>query len=173
MPLWTWIAQTGKTRVLAHAQALAAKNILQLHMRIGDVDMTGMENLAHVSNVPRPAKFFTKQLSDRLHKKDIKELLIGPRIMSHDDEEDDEEEPSEHSAVPPATLRGAVVPQNKASSAPTLEPDPQEKPPIWRDYCIAIFYICFGVLALFEGLISLCKSGNDEQEHPDVRTIAH
>jgi hypothetical protein len=37
----------------------------------------------------------------------------------------------------------------------SLEPDPQERPPSWVDFGVAIFYIIFGCIALTAGLYSL------------------
>jgi hypothetical protein len=38
-----------------------------------------------------------------------------------------------------------------------LEKDPQEEPPAWNDFIVAIFFIFFGVLAFVAGILSLTQ----------------
>jgi hypothetical protein len=40
-------------------------------------------------------------------------------------------------------------------SIPSLEADPQAEPPAVQDFAIALFFVLYGVLALFCGLVSL------------------
>lgn len=47
--------------------------------------------------------------------------------------------------------------QKKASQQQQLEKDPQERPPSWYDFVVAIFFILFGVLALVAGVFSLLR----------------
>ena len=158
MPLWTLIAHVGKTRVLAHAQDLARKNTLRPGLRIGDVDLKGMENLAHVSNATLATISPPRHKSDRLDKKKLK-YLIRPR-GTHEDQ--DEEQSESTASFHPEPLKELLVqPEKGKSTVASIEPDPQENPPGWTDYCVAIFYIGFGVLALFAGVISLYTSGNE------------
>lgn len=50
--------------------------------------------------------------------------------------------------------------QQKQQSA-VVEPDPQEAPPSWYDFVVAIFFILFGCLAMVAGILSLFVSNED------------
>ena len=132
MPLWTLIAETGQKQVLAHARQLSEKNTLQ-NLRIGEVDLGAMEKLAKSSNGHQ-----TQSYSPATYLRPLSERNLAAKI--------------EIFAPPPTGTK---------ASAPSVEPDPQEKPPVWLDFCVAVFYVCFGVLALFAGLISLFSSSPD------------
>ena len=129
MPLWYSIADNGNKRVVAHAQNLAAKNTVE-HLRIGEVDHKGIEKVAERDNKP-VSKFAPKVPSLS---------LIRPRSSSID-------------AL--SSSQNEQQPPKPQHLAPSLEADPQETPPGWRDFFIAVFYICFGCVALLAGLLSL------------------
>jgi len=147
MPVWSFIAEIGKARVLAHAQELAAKNTIEYN-RIGDVDHSGIEKLIEdrsVRGAPAsvPSKFSPEGTAHLIRPRsnpDIKALGNNTFDL-------------ETNAVKKQTF---VKPKQ---ALPPLEPDPQEAPRTWVDFLIAVFYICFGVVAVFAGLISL---GADE-----------
>uniref|UniRef100_A0A7S3P8R7 Amino acid transporter transmembrane domain-containing protein n=1 Tax=Amphora coffeiformis TaxID=265554 RepID=A0A7S3P8R7_9STRA len=127
MPLWALIAETGQKRVLAHARQLTEKNTLQ-NLRIGEVDLGGIEKLAKSSNGHQAQSY-----SPATYLRPLSERNLAAKVEIF---------------APPLT-GGTKAP------SPSVEPDPQEKPPVWLDYFVAVFYVCFGVLALFAGLISL------------------
>merc|ERR1712238_448754 len=165
-PIWCHVAEIGKKRVLNHARDLVAKPHVD-HLRIGDIDLRGMENL--------------------LDKPPSRDLYISPA-----DKEEDEEKvkPSLHESISeqdglvlirPMKMRtdlnlslnsnnsNVVKPKKKKKKTPqsqskssttilTLEPDPQEVPPNWIDFLISILYILFGCLAMLAGLASLLGS---------------
>lgn len=126
MPLWCYIADLGKTRVLAHANALATKNTLE-HSRIGAVDHAGIEKLA--KNVTAPSRTLHRPLSNPdLHQQGL---------------------------VPPKVKTKLATTTKPKDVLPSPERDPQDQPPAGVDFFIAIFYVCFGCVALFAGLYSL------------------
>ena len=131
MPLWTAIAELGHQRVMAHAQSLTAKNTLE-HNRIGGVDYKGIEKLAEAgSRVPR-----------RRSNPDLKAQFEKGGLLA------------------PIKVDKKLEARSK-ECLPSLERDPQEDPPAWMDFFIAVFYICFGVVALFAGLLSLAASDDE------------
>ena len=132
MPLWTLIARSGQRRVLAYARQVAERNTLQ-NLRIGEVDLRGIEKLAKSGNGHE-----TRSYSPVTYLRPLSERDLSTKI--------------EIFAPPPSETKASV---------PSVEPDPQENPPVWLDYFVAVFYVCFGVLALFAGLISLMSAAQD------------
>jgi hypothetical protein len=47
--------------------------------------------------------------------------------------------------------------QKQDQGQKVLEKDPQEEPPAWNDFIVAIFFIFFGVLAFVAGILSLTQ----------------
>lgn len=129
MPLWCAIAKLGKTRVIAHAQSLTARNTLE-HNRIGGVDYTGIEKLAEKSG------FLRGRSNPDLNNQVKQGELLAPIKVDKN------------------------IAVKTKECLPSLERDPQEEPPAWTDFLIAIFYVCFGVVALFAGLISLASTSD-------------
>lgn len=148
MPLWCNIAETGKKRVMAHAQSLAAKNTVEYN-RIGGVDYTGIEKLASDSighataGLIHTTKASGAAATHLMRSNPDLKALNQTALTEHIDIE-------------------RKFAANTKKSLPSLEPDPQEKPPAWLDFFIAVFYICFGVVALFAGLVSLADNGSSE-----------
>lgn len=138
MPLWCKVAKVGKQRILDHAATLAKSNVVEA-LRIGDVDHSAIEKLIASRQSPKDSetglgKFGIRALSD--HKSGVSTLI-----------------------APMKSTPQNLPPIPRLQSAPSrLEADPQENPPAWIDFFIAIFYVCFGILALFAGLISLSVS---------------
>ena len=150
MPLWCCVADNGKRLVLNHAATLAANNTLE-HLRIGNVDHSGIEKLVeNGSHNPR-----TQVGSNNSGIVISAAHLIRP--LSHPD------------LCDAGTVRSIEAskktfePKNAPHSVQSLEPDPQEKSPSWQDFGIAVFFFCFGCLALFAGLFSLVADQSDDE----------
>ena len=50
---------------------------------------------------------------------------------------------------------GAMVKRQREEEDLALEDDPQQDPPEVKDFMVALFYIVFGVIAMFAGLLSI------------------
>ena len=101
------------------------------HNRIGGVDYTGIEKLANTSQLPRG-----------LSNPDLKNHVQKGKLLA------------------PLKVDNNLTTKTK-ECLPSLERDPQEDPPAWTDFVVAVFFICFGVVALFAGLISLASNTDD------------
>lgn len=138
-PLWSRIAATGKQAVLEYAEKIAADNTLE-PLRIGDVDHTPIEKMAEGATT-KQAK--AKQTSIKGAPNVSIAHLIRPRSNSDPD--------AKNAPIDVKSFEASLTIQ----SAPSLEADPQAVPPEALDFLIAIFYICFGLVALLAGLFSL------------------
>lgn len=145
LPVWCRIAMHGKNAVLAHAKTLVAQNTIEA-LRIGEVDPTGIEKLVENGDASDSAKNGRSEpLAHLARPRSDNNLDFYPENGLLETEY-----ASTNSSV--VTKQSGALKSKELSS---LEPDPQAAPPSWRDYFIAVFYICFGCLALFAGLISL------------------
>jgi solute carrier family 38 (sodium-coupled neutral amino acid transporter), member 11 len=179
MPIWCWIAATGRTGLNKHIHDMALKSPHPI--RIGDVEYhrtntaataidtdgdTDEEEGPRVSSLRREGGS-AGSLPLVLAKAKIQQQKLGG--------------PQQHAIVavsPHSTkllsstggtsnidqLLGKQIlqrqqqqQQGQGSSNQTdaMEKDPQESPPSWFDFYIAIFYMLFGILAVVAGLLSI------------------
>ncbi|CAB9518150.1 Putative sodium-coupled neutral amino acid transporter 11 [Seminavis robusta] len=131
-PLWCRIAERGKKQVMAHALALLEKNTIE-PLRIGEVDYS-IEKMAKMEEESPPKRHSGPVISAATLIRPSPNLDV-PTLDNNSPNPNDKPKPRK--------------------AAPPLEPDPQEAPPSHIDFFIAIFYVCFGVIALFAGLVSL------------------
>ena len=174
--IWSRVAKIGKRRVLDHAKELAAKPHID-HLRIGDVDLRGMENL--LSTPPTRDLYHAPNIEEKMGDDDDDDTLspalgrsrlymslsergstklIQPMNLRTDNTVVDlkiKKKNSKKKKCTPNTRPTA------ATSIPTLEPDPFEEPPNGIDFVIAIVYILFGCLAFVAGLTSLLVPDNE------------
>lgn len=127
-PLWCRLASVGDDQVRKHAQTLASKTPYPI--RIGDVYYT--------HSPVRGSRIHRRQEVDRA------ESLPT----------DLEDERQRRSSEPTFQFSPEIETILKEQGI-LIEPDPQEAPPGWYDFLVAIFFICFGFVALFAGLFSL------------------
>jgi len=82
------------------------------------------------------------------------------------DDDDDDEYPSRSPRPPLVDMNRRIAQdilqkqqqqqkQKQRGQQGPVEADPQEAPPGWYDFAVAVFFILFGVLALFAGIFSL------------------
>ena len=144
-PLWSSIAEMGKLAVATHAEKIAAENVIE-PSRIGNVDHGPIEKLVENGGVRETnAKSPSIPGSPNISFAHLIRPQSDPDLKALS---------SARSAAISEAQKSKTKPKE---SLPSLEPDPQEAPPAWRDFFIAIFYVCFGVVALVAGLLSLSR----------------
>jgi solute carrier family 38 (sodium-coupled neutral amino acid transporter), member 11 len=174
MPIWCWIAATGRTGLNKHIHDMALKSPHPI--RIGDVEYhrtntaaTTIDTDGDTDEEEAPRVSWRREGSAGslplvLAKANIQQKLGRPQ--------------QQHAIVavsPHATkllsstggmsnidqllgkqiLQRQQQGQGSTSQSEALEKDPQESPPSWYDFYVAIFYMLFGFLALVAGLLSL------------------
>lgn len=151
MPIWYAVAKRGRSGLTKHVHQLVMKSPYPI--RIGNVEFTLTSILddgrvdAHAGE--GAAVLRGQQAFQQSHSEGFEEETNGqPRLN-----------PSSSNSSLPFLGKEALL-QKRLSErlqevAPDLEPDPQEEPPAAGDFVVAIFYVCFGVLALCVGLFSL------------------
>jgi solute carrier family 38 (sodium-coupled neutral amino acid transporter), member 11 len=170
MPIWCWIARTGRTGLNKHIHDMALKSPHPI--RIGDVEYHRTNTAATIDNdaddEETPRTFPFRREAGGTLPLDLAMASKQPKIARQQ---------QQHSIVaisPHATkllsstggtsnidqLLGKQILQRKQQGQrpnqnEELEKDPQESPPSWYDFYVAIFYMLFGILALVAGLLSL------------------
>jgi solute carrier family 38 (sodium-coupled neutral amino acid transporter), member 11 len=145
-PIWCYIAEMGRKGVLARAQTLARDHNTAEGRRIGNVDFKGME---HYVMPPRSIESDDKNV-DTKKQIDVPRSGSNPRFKCQQDNDPDVKDWVEE--------RGSGKVEKQPSlpkSIPSLGADPQAEPPVIQDFAIALFFVLYGVLALFCGLVSL------------------
>jgi len=154
MPIWCAIARKGRAKLQEHVHELAMKSPHPI--RIGDVEysrmivqMSGKEDLGTRLMQLYRANSMTPGGSAG----DLPNISSFPKLSA-----------SEHGSLrAPANInqqigRGILEQQKKGAakkSKQSLEADPQEAPPSWLDFYIAICFILLGVVALVAGIGSI------------------
>lgn len=139
-PIWCAIADTGRKTLTQHVQKLVRQS--RHPIRIGNVQFSLARVLADgtIDADPRNSTVVANPGSGHEYSEPLKGSA-NPKSMSL-------EELNKHST------------DDEQSS---LEPDPQERPPSWIDFGVAIFYIVFGAVALIAGLYSLFDNENKSE----------
>jgi sodium-coupled neutral amino acid transporter 11 len=150
MPLWCRVAELGRKRVAAHAEAVASRSAMD-RLQIGDVDVSGLTSLISTDSENSAAQHTL------------------PRAVS-DLDETNQRTYLDSTGKVVWTEKAVVTPPRESPPPPVLEADPQENPPAWKDFLIAIFYVVYGVVALIAGLISLADPGQKETTEVVVRS---
>ena len=149
-PLWVSVASNGKKNLTTHIHELALKSPHPI--RIGDVEYTG-SNLQELTRIAKGAgnvailRAFTR--SESLP------VLVGDIIA-----------PVAHHGQQPMVMArpsggdlnkriGQELLEKQKNTKRPEEADPQEAPPTWYDYIVAVFFLLFGGLAFSAGIISL------------------
>lgn len=142
MPLWCAIAARGKECLTRHMHNLALKSPHPL--RIGDVEYKRMTiEYDADEEVPSGPLFYDNASS----------LPTTPNLSLRGGEI-----ARDMTSINQQIGKQLVLQQKKTKSkrkTTTTEPDPQEDPPAWGDFVIAIAYCLLGVVALVAGLFSL------------------
>jgi sodium-coupled neutral amino acid transporter 11 len=155
MPVWCYIAATGRQGLTTHIHEMALKSPHPI--RIGDVEYKRVRVIqGRVDADPEDGR-----------------AVLNPRGLIRQD------------SLPLVTTTGGRTPDGRTlvhtvTSSPIninqrigqnllkkqkqdqkqkvgLEKDPQEEPPAWNDFVVAIFFIFFGVLAFVAGILSLTQ----------------
>jgi hypothetical protein len=139
MPIWCSIARIGQARLKEHINQMAMKSPHPI--RIGDVEYKRV--LVHMSGNdgigPELQKMARENSLPQLHR------LGGGG-------------PSSGYNINQQIGQDLLEQQHKTKSAAekiALEADPQEEPPSWLDFYIAISFILLGLVALFAGIYSI------------------
>ncbi|GKZ00972.1 hypothetical protein MPSEU_001048700 [Mayamaea pseudoterrestris] len=157
-PIWISIAQIGKRNLTNHIHDLALKSPHPI--RIGDVVYTGTE-LSDLKRASRGA-------GDVSILKAVTRSESLPLITSESGT--DLSQLGRQSVVLANASGGDInkrigqeLLQKKSNQAiASEEADPQQAPPTWYDFFVAIFFILFGVLAFTAGIISLVIQNKNE-----------
>ena len=151
MPLWCTIATTGSAKVQEHQEEMA---LMSPHpSRIGKVQQKQILQMA----------------AKRLEEGDTKRRESTPLIRSGS-----LHMMGERTVLPPeASYQKPVfepvdIPEPKLLPRPSVvgieqtppEEDPQADPPTLYDFCVAIFYMVFGVIALAAGIVSIATTAD-------------
>ena len=153
MPLWCAVARFGKVRLQDHITEMAMKSPHPI--RIGNVEykrvsipMTQKDSLVGESSIESQLNGMVRdqsmpQLSNLITTSGSTGTLMN---------------------INQQIGQGLLERQKKAnadrSKEEALESDPQEVPPSWYDFQIAIFLIILGLVALFAGMYSIFVSSN-------------
>jgi len=152
-PLWCYIARWGKNGLTQHVHDLALKSPHPI--RIGDVEyskvLVGRGGAIEVDD-PETASVL-RLTPDRSFPLVVTRspgaALIPPKSMTRSP------------GAPPSMnqqIGKDILKQRNGERArkekEKMEADPQEEPPSWWDFAIAIFYILFGALAFVAGILS-------------------
>ena len=149
-PLWIRIAQTGKRNLTNHIHDLALKSPHPI--RIGDVEYTGTEldelrrvgkNAGNVSILKAVTRSDSLPLITSESVGQLTALGRQPVVMAHP------------SGTDINKRIGQELLQKQTRTKRSEEADPQQAPPTWYDFGVAVFFIVFGVLAFTAGIVSL------------------
>ncbi|GKY92560.1 hypothetical protein MPSEU_000226200 [Mayamaea pseudoterrestris] len=143
-PIWCAIAKIGKETLTKHVQKLVRENVHPI--RIGNVQFS-LAKVLDDGKIDADPKVSTV-VTHPEYRQHYSEPLEGSG--RHKDDKPDN-----------ATKFG-----DAGNGLSTLEPDPQEQPPTWLDFGVAIFYILFGIVALTAGLYSLFYADDDIDDRP-------
>ena len=149
MPFWCAIAKFGKAKLQDHVHDLALKSPHPI--RIGDVEysrmlikMSGKEELgARLKELYRD-----KSLSASANSLRQVELAHSASLGVSGQE-------SERNNINQQIGRGLLEQQRKKAAKRSLEEDPQQAPPTWLDFYVAVCLILLGFVALFAGIGSI------------------
>jgi len=152
MPLWCTIATTGSRALRAHEEEMAT---LSPHpSRIGKVQQKQILQMA------------ARRLEEGDTKRESAPLIRSGSLHMV----------GERTVLPPAAVSEASyqksafeevdVPEPKLQPQKSIvgsehappEEDPQADPPTLYDFCVAIFYMIFGIVALAAGLVSIATT---------------
>lgn len=148
MPIWCAIAQVGRKRLEQYAHDMAMKSPHPI--RIGDVEYKRM-----VVNVSDSEEGMSQSQLQKLVRENSAPSLRGDAATK-----------SPNLIAPSSGLGGNInqqigkdllEQQQKKKKAQKLEADPQQEPPTWLDFYIAIAFILLGLVALFAGIYSLLR----------------
>lgn len=161
LPVWTAIASFGKESLTEHVTEMAMKSPHPI--RIGNVRYASAQvsgGTTRIVVLPQkghtgesqqqtaatrtmllradslPHGYGTARISDG----QILALPLSPHLKN---------------GLPINKQIGALAKRKQKEETFALEDDPQQEPPKMADFVLAIFYIVFGVVAMFAGLISL------------------
>lgn len=137
-PLWCQIALYGKSGLTKHVHALATRTPHPI--RIGDVEYT----LVPVSISGRIETECEGDAAVVVTQYQRSESLPLPALGKE-----------RGVSLEAAAADNKKQMRKSRQKTVALEPDPQEAPPTWMDFFVAIFFIVFGVIALMAGLFSL------------------
>jgi solute carrier family 38 (sodium-coupled neutral amino acid transporter), member 11 len=154
MPVWCAIARHGQARLQQHIHDLALKSPHPI--RIGDVEYKRVNVAASVAedNEPEdsPSTLVRKHSLPHLHN-----LSTLPLASSS----------GGGTGINQQIGQGLLLAQQKKSSHSSayktdenaaVEPDPQQEPPQWSDFILAIGYILLGLVAMIAGIYSIFVS---------------
>jgi hypothetical protein len=145
-PIWCYIAEMGRKGVLARAQTLARDHSTAEGHRIGNVDFKGIEHCI----MPSPSLGSDDKNVQNKKRIDVPRSVSNPRFKCQQDND-----PDVRGWVEERGSRKVGKQPSFPKSIPSLEADPQAEPPAVQDFAIALFFVLYGVLALFCGLVSL------------------
>lgn len=139
MPIWCSIARIGQVRLKQHINEMAMKSPHPI--RIGDVEYKRI--LVHMSGKEGLGQELQKMVRDssfpQLHN------LVGGGVTTG----------GQGLNINQKIGQGLLEKKKKQDATEALEADPQEEPPSWLDFYIAICYILLGLVALFAGIYSI------------------
>jgi solute carrier family 38 (sodium-coupled neutral amino acid transporter), member 11 len=137
MPIWCTIARIGKIRLKDHITEIAMKSPHPI--RIGDVEYK--RALVQMDEDEGGAEL--KKLVRDNSMPHLPNLVTGNSSVGMN--------------INQQIGQGLLEQQKKQkfTTETVLEADPQEEPPSWLDFYVAIFFILLGLVALFAGIYSL------------------
>jgi hypothetical protein len=171
MPLWYPLARVGKQHLTTHVTEMAMKSPHPI--RIGNVRFaratlrsgdTRVVMLSNIGEAERNIDVDTKLLrSDSLCRSyDIQRMPSGAIVALPPSAPTNQKR---FLVTPQDTDKGvyqsinqkigAMAKRQRQEEDLALEDDPQQDPPHVTDFIIALFYIIFGVVAMFAGLLSI------------------
>ena len=164
MPLWYFLAHTGKEGLDKHAREMAMKSPHPI--RIGSVEYTRppqLERQDHRATIDANSNILMLSPGHQLVRHDSFQATrspVGSLLPTSP-------VPSLHDGRPPRVvgineILGKELLQRRKlqEKRSVIEKDEQATPATWCDFGIAIFFVMFGMLALFAGVLSLFQ-GND------------
>jgi solute carrier family 38 (sodium-coupled neutral amino acid transporter), member 11 len=161
MPFWCSIAKIGRRGLTSHIYDLALKSPHPI--RIGEVEYhrVAVSRKGYIDADPEEAAVLRPSSQ---HAFDDAYL---PMLAKEQQQRPKNSSMLNRPFVPSAGREGQGINQQigkklleqQRQQETTVEPDPQEDPPTWVDFGIAIFLVLFGVLAMLAGLISLYIKG--------------
>jgi sodium-coupled neutral amino acid transporter 11 len=171
MPVWCAIAAAGRQGVSNHIHDMALKSPHPI--RIGDVEYTRVllersdGNADAEQGLVIPPRGLLRQ--DSLPPTKTKKGGSGggvpnpynPNMINSNSLHAHTQKQTHTVTASPININqriGQSLLKKQQQKQKEVEKDPQEEPPSWNDFVIAIFYILFGALAFFAGLLSISQS---------------
>lgn len=149
-PIWMLIAQTGKRNLTKHIHDLALKSPHPI--RIGDVEYTGTE----LEELTRVAKSVGNVAILRAVTRSESLPLMTSESLTQLAPQGRQSVVMAQPSVGDINKRiGQQLLQKQARNKSSEEADPQQTPPSFYDFLIAVFFILFGLLAFTAGIVSL------------------